>query len=365
MSTNNPQAIAPSAQDPFTHYPAQRITTTCDNLDFANCWEADILRNVASYLDSAHKGNPWSLSAFRSGFTIGWARLREYPLMVDVRFIGSRSPEAQWEESTMSEDSALDIVNNVAGIISDQWQGEIVHVDVCKTQLHSRNVRVDVTDTDLRSAQLPENMNSPNQDPRILPIPAGCVSRSPPFPGASIGQWKNRDILGALGTLTGYIRHRDDHHYYCLTASHVLPQGLGSLAESPDLLQQKDLIGRVYRKYSGLSSRGTFNKIRDSIASLASLISSNPDPSGVRFWRQILKDIESWNPVLGPVVSTSTTAKVGDFDWALIQLTPDRCKNVRQLNRVSISSPSHSIASLPISSSTHPSINTTVAPVSN
>ncbi|PVH70057.1 hypothetical protein DL98DRAFT_541140 [Cadophora sp. DSE1049] len=328
LATNNPEAFAPSAQDSSTHYPAERITTVCNNLDFADCWEAHILRPVADYLNSRHNGNPWSLSVFRSGFTVGWARQREYPLVVDVRFTGSQSSEAGWEEPTISEESALEVVSTVAGIISNHWQGEIVYVDICKTDLKFQRLHDDVTKLELRSSDI-HGVREPTAlgDPYDLPIPAGCVSRNPPYPGASIGQWPDKNLgKGALGTLTGYIRHGKD--CFCLTCRHVLPHGIGSCAESPDPRQQSSLLRRILKKCPGLIPSTTFDKFR---AYLASVIFS--ETSDMAFWRQVLDDIEKWNPVLGPVVCTSTEAKVGDFDWALVQLKPDQHQNIPQLNQ--------------------------------
>lgn len=206
-------------------------------------------------------------------------------------------------------------------------------VDVCKPDSESQHIHDTVSNkSGLRSAAIHDRHDHTAQggDPYDLPLPAGCISRNPPYPGAGIGQWADKELgSGALGTLTGYIRHGGD--LFGLTCLHVVRHGKGSFAESPDPILRRSLLQRIVEKFPGILPSNRFHRLR---IYLASVISS--ETSDLDFWRQFLAQFENWNFRLGLVASTSITPDINDFDWALVQLTPGQHQRIPHLNCVSL-----------------------------
>lgn len=75
----------------------------------------------------------WSINCLRSGFTVGGPPQSGYPLILDIWFTGLSSLESL--EPTVTQESALQVIDTVADIISKHWDGESVYTDVCKPEL--------------------------------------------------------------------------------------------------------------------------------------------------------------------------------------------------------------------------------------
>ncbi|PVH74391.1 hypothetical protein DL98DRAFT_594119 [Cadophora sp. DSE1049] len=143
MATNNPHAfIKVPMGSPF---PPRRVTAICDNDRFAQCWKSRLF---------------------------------------------------------ITDQDAGELVQVLADMISNNWSGEDVFVEICKRDLRTVQNRATIFGTQL--------------------APSSAYSRSLPYPGSSIGQMIDAKH-GTSGTLAGYIEH--DSKYFGLTPGDSLPLG--------------------------------------------------------------------------------------------------------------------------------------------
>ncbi|KAH9208931.1 hypothetical protein DL95DRAFT_467235 [Leptodontidium sp. 2 PMI_412] len=299
VATNNIFAFPVHRIDPRTLYPVQRVTVVCDNVEFVRCWDLTLSGLVLQYLIGIP--NSWSLDILRLGFAeAGCAKL---PIVLHL-FVGLEP-----EDPLLAVQLALQIIQDVTDMISMNWQGERIYIDVCRPHFRS------IFDTlALLSLSIKGLSNTP----------AGYYTRSPPFPGSSIGQRDPTGQTGHSGTLSGYVKHEDD--FYALTAHHVLPYGCGTLAESPSPTDHKSVKETLQQDIGNLAPGSIVKKVVDFVPSLFSK-SSTP----LNFWLKIWNDSKNWDPELGTVTYHSTGKELHGFDWCLTKI--EGLKKGRNYNR--------------------------------
>ncbi|PVH74859.1 hypothetical protein DL98DRAFT_575420 [Cadophora sp. DSE1049] len=288
IATNNIYAFPDPIIDPRTHYPTQRVTDVCDNEGFAQCWKENLSLSIVQYLANIAKS--WTLNVLRSGFEDTENSLRS-PIVVHL------STGLSSAEKPVTEELALDIILVVAGMISRYWQGESIYIDVCKIQRCL---------TSARSISFK----------RLSDIPPRYYIRNPSFPGCSIGRKEY------AGTLTGYVKHRDEFYKY--TCCHVggLP---GTRIYSPALVEHNAVKEALQELVPSLLSGSILGRIRARFVGLV----SGPF-NYITYWRKTQKASLAWDPDCGTVTSSSSSKQLlvtGGYDWCLTKFQGKPGKN--------------------------------------
>ncbi|PVH72221.1 hypothetical protein DL98DRAFT_520603 [Cadophora sp. DSE1049] len=293
IATNNIFAFPKHTIDPRTQYPTKRITIACDNVKFVQCWDSSLSGPILQYLTAIP--NSWRFDILRLGFAE--ADTTTLPIVLHL-FIGLRS-----EDPVVSDGLALQIVQDVASMISRNWQGESVYIDVCKPRLRGFSEILDIL--------APLQLQLSGKD--FSNIPAGYYARNPPFPSSSVGQDDSTGQKCTSGTLSGYVKH--EHDLYLFTPLHVLHGGFGSLVESPSPIDHQKAKEALQQNIGPLLPRSVVEKVFDSLLRFLSRLPLFSD-----FWLKIWNDSKKWNPKLGTVTYHSTRKEVNAFDWCLTKL---------------------------------------------
>ncbi|PVH79374.1 hypothetical protein DL98DRAFT_572555 [Cadophora sp. DSE1049] len=288
IATNNTYAFPDPIIDPRTRYPTQRVTDVCDNEEFAQCWKEHLSVPIVQYL--ANVVESWTLNVLRSGFANA-EDPSSTPIVVHL------STGLLSTDRPVTEKLSLDIILVVSSIISRHWQGESIYIDVCKIQrslTFSRSTSFD----------------------GLSDIPSRYYVRNPPFPGCSIG------TKDEAGTLTGYIKHKDEFYKY--TCRHVGGPP-GTLIYSP-ALSDHDVIKEALEKFvPSLRSRSMLGGLH------ARLLAFLSGPFNfISYWRKTLKASLAWNPDCGTVTSSSSSEQMlvsGGYDWCLTKFQGKPGKN--------------------------------------